>query len=99
MADMEKDMEQGEELIDIYTLTDEETGEEIDFELLAEADIDGEHYVALAPLDEEAEEYVILKAVGDGEELDLISIEDDDEFERVEEYFNDKLFSEIDYDN
>ena len=99
MADIEKDMEQGEELIDIYTLTDEETGEEIDFELLDEADIDGEHYVALAPLDEDAEEYVILKAVGEGDELDLISIEDDDEFERVEEYFNDKLFSEIDYDN
>ena len=99
MADIEKNLDEAEELIDIYTLTDEETGEEIDFELLDEADIDGQHYVALAPLDEDAEEYVILKAIGEGDELDLISIEDDDEFERVEEYFNDKLFSEIDYDN
>ena len=99
MADMEKDMqENGEELVDIYTLTDDETGEELDFELLAEATIDGQRYFALAPLDEEAEEYVILKVTEDGDEPILESIDDDDEFERVEEYFNDLLFNDIDYD-
>ena len=99
MADMDKNAEQNEELVDVYTLTDDETGEEHDFELLAEAELDGALYYALAPLDEEAEEYVILKVLVGGDEPILESIEDDDEFERVEEYFNDLLFNEIDYDN
>ena len=100
MADMEKDLQQeSEELVDVFTLTDDETGEEQDFELLAEATLDGCRYFALAPLDEEAEEYVILKVTEEGEEPILESIDDDDEFERVEEYFNDLLFSDLDYDN
>ena len=35
----------------------------------------------------------------DGEDLILESIEDDDEFDKVEEYFNDLFFSEVDYDD
>ena len=96
---MEKDIQQeSEELVDVFTLTDDETGEEQDFELLAEATIEGCRYYALAPIDEEAEEYVILKVTEEGDEPILESIDDDDEFERVEEYFNDLLFSDIDYD-
>jgi len=98
MADIDKDIEQNEELVDVYTLTDDETGESQDFELLAEATLEGARYFALAPIDEESEEYVILKVTEDGDEPVLESIEDDDEFERVEEYFNDLLFNEIDYD-
>ena len=99
MADMEKDIQnESEDLVDVFTLTDDETGEEQDFELLAEATIEGCRYYALAPIDEEAEEYVILKVTEEGDEPILESIDDDDEFERVEEYFNDLLFSDIDYD-
>lgn len=84
----------------IFTLTDEETGEECDFELLASATIDEKLYYALIPADEEeCEEYVILSVTEDGEDLVLTSIDDDDEFEKVEEYFNDLFFSEVDYDN
>ena len=83
----------------VFTLTDEETGEEQDFELLAEATIEGCRYFALAPLVEDSEEYVILKVTEEGDEPILESIDDDDEFERVEEYFNDLLFNEVDYDN
>ncbi len=84
----------------IFTLTDEETGEEIDFELLASATIDDKLYYALIPAnEEEPEEYVILNVNEDGEDLVLTSIDDDDEFEKVEEYFNDLFFSEVDYDN
>lgn len=82
----------------IFTLTDEETGEEKDFELLARGEIDGQLYFALAPADEESEEYVILKVFEDGEDIILESIEDDDEFEKAEDYFNDLFFNEIDYD-
>ena len=100
MTDMEKDIQnESEELVEVFTLTDDETGEEQEFELLAEATLDGSRYFALAPLVEDSEEYVILKVTEEGEELVLESIDDDDEFERVEEYFNDLLFNEVDYDN
>jgi uncharacterized protein YrzB (UPF0473 family) len=101
MADIEKNIEENEEeMASVFTLTDEETGEEIDFELIARATIDDQLYFALTPAaDEEAEEYVILKVTEDGDDLILETIEDDDEFEKAEDYFNDLLFNEIDYDN
>ena len=94
----ENKMNEELEEVPVFTLTDEETGEEEDFELLAEAVIEDKKYYALAPLNEEAEEYVILRVTEDGEDIILESIEDDDEFEKVEEYFNDLLFGEADYD-
>ena len=103
MSDMEKNFGE-EELVDelgdiIYTLTDEDTGEEIDFQLIARATNDEVLYFALVPAnDDECEEYVILRVTEDGEDIILESIEDDDEFEKVEEYFNDLLFGEVDYD-
>ena len=43
-------------------------------------------------------EYTILKSVmEDGEEM-LVSIDDDDEFDDVADYFDDLFSSEIDYD-
>ena len=91
-----EELEEG--MVPVYTLTDDE-GNEQDFELLAEAEIEGKLYYALAPLDEESEEYVILSVTEDGDELFLETIEDDDEFEKAEDYFNDLFMSEIDYDN
>ena len=95
----ENKMNEELEEVPVFTLTDEETGEEEDFELLAEAVIEDKKYYALAPLNEEADEYVILRAseVEDNAVI-LESIDDDDEFERVEDYFNDLLFNEVDYD-
>ena len=100
MADMEKNLPNEEEMdeIPVFTLTDEETGEEKDFELLDRAEIDGKLYFALAPADEDSDEYVILSVHVDGDDIILESVDDDDEFEKVEEYFNDRFFSEIDYD-
>jgi hypothetical protein len=99
MADIEKELENEELESNIVTLTDEETGEEKDFELIARATIDEKLYFALIPADdEESEEYVILRATVDGEDVLFETIEDDDEFEKAEDYFNDLLFSEVDYD-
>ena len=99
MADIEKELENEELESNIVTLTDEETGEEKDFELIARATIDEKLYFALIPADdEESEEYVILRATVDGEDILFETIEDDDEFDKVEDYFNDLLFSEVDYD-
>ena len=102
MAEFEKNIteEEVEEQLEnnIVTLTDEETGEEADFELYARATIDGKDYFALVPCDENSDEYVILRATIDGEDMLFETIDDDDEFEKVEEYFNDLLFNEVDYD-
>lgn len=97
MADLEKETS-GEELDNIITLTDEETGEEKDFELYARCTIDDNLYFALVPVDDDGDEYVILRATVDGDDMVFETIEDDDEFEKVEDYFNDLLFNEVDYD-
>ena len=54
---------------DVYTLTDEETGEEMDYEVIGAADIDEQFYVALVPANEEVEEYIILRVEEDEETL------------------------------
>ncbi len=100
MAENEKNFDAQEEEVPVYTLTDEETGEEKDFELLAEGTIDGQLYFALVPADDEdSDEYVILRVTEDGDDLILESIESDEEFEKAEDYFNDLFFSEVDYDD
>ena len=99
-ADIEKNLPEEEEFdeVPVFTLTDEETGEEKDFELLARAELDDKLYFALVPANEESEEYVILRVEEDGDDLILETIDSDEEFEKVEDYFNDLFFNEIDYD-
>jgi len=92
--------EEMQQEIDVNTLTDEE-GNEKQFELIGEAEIDGKTYYALTELDDDynqvSEEYVILRLeVEDGEDV-LVSIDDDEEFDRVADFFDDQ-FSDIDYD-
>ena len=99
MTDFEKNPELGEELeVNVITLTDDETGEEQDFEIWARDVIDGQLYYALVPTDEESDKYVILKATEQDNEVFFETIDDDEEFYKVEEYFNDLLFGEVDYD-
>ena len=84
-----------------YTLTDED-GNELKFELIAKAEFKGTQYYAFVPAEEEQDnefcEYTILKSIiEDGEEM-LVSIDDDDEFDDVADYFDDLFSEEIDYD-
>ena len=85
---------------EIYTLTDEE-GNENQFELLGTIEVDGKSYVGLVPAGEEDAddgEYILLKVVvEDGEEM-LVTIDDDDEFDKVADAFEDEYMAEIDYD-
>ena len=93
MAD-EKNLNEEMMEVEIYTLTDDE-GNASDFELLAELTDGGRRYLALLPVEEDAEEYVILTAIpgeNEGEEL-LETIDDAAEFERVAAAF-DELFAE-----
>ena len=89
--------EEGEKIL----LTDED-GVESEFELIGSAELNGNQYFACVPTeggDPEYLEYVILKLVidEDGEEM-LVTIDDDDEFEDVADYFDDALADEIDLD-
>jgi uncharacterized protein YrzB (UPF0473 family) len=99
MTDIEKNVNEEEfDEVPVFTLTDEESGESQDFELLASATLDGSLYYALAPVDEESEEYVILSVEEDGDDIVLSSIDDDDEFDNVADVFDDMFSEEIDYD-
>lgn len=84
---------------EVFTLTDED-GNESDFELIGNMDVDGEKYVALVPVESTEDEYVILKVTEDenGDEV-LLTIEDDDEFDKVADAFEDEFMSEIDHDD
>ena len=83
----------------IVTLTDLEDGTEHEFEMIGEGDVNGQHYYALVPLDEESDEYYSFRGTEDENgEITFETIEDDAEFDNVEEYFNDVLFSDVDYD-
>ena len=87
---------------EIYTLTDEDDNE-LNFALLGTLEHEGAVYKALVPVDEdgneESEEYVILKCDvdDDGEEI-LVTIEDDEEFDKVADAFEDEFIAEFDYD-
>ena len=93
---------QNEEELNIITLTDED-GKEIDFEFIGEAEIDGTVYLAIAPVGEATDnegiiEYGLLKVIEeDGEEV-YVTIDDEDEFNKVADYFDDMFDSEEDYD-
>ena len=80
------------------TLIDED-GVETEFEVLGTLEDEGNTYVALAPCDSQENEFVVLKiVVGEDGEENLITIDDDDEFDAVADIFDDELFSDIDYD-
>lgn len=86
-----------------YTLIDED-GNELQFEVIGSAELEGTMYYAMIPADTQPTdegifEYVILKAEKDedGEDV-LVTVDDDDEFDNVADYFDDMLADETDYD-
>jgi uncharacterized protein YrzB (UPF0473 family) len=88
---------------EFFTLTDED-GNEIEFELIGTIDLEGVTYHAMIPADQETEEqgfyeYVILKTEidADGEEM-LVTLDDDAEFDKVADIFDDMFSEEIDLD-
>ena len=86
-----------------YTLTDED-GNELQFELIGSCELDGNEYFALVPVEEKDKkddvvEYVLLKKEKDenGEDI-LVTIDDDEEFDKIADIFEDELFNEVDLD-
>lgn len=92
--------EQEEANDNILTLVDEE-GNTLLFEAIGSYELDGKVYVALvtADTDEDEDQYLVLRQEEDENgETTFVTIDDDDEFDRVSDYFNDALFTEVDYD-
>ncbi len=86
----------------IFTLTDED-GNELEFEVIGQHEMNGERYVALVPAEDDDAasdeiEYVILKLTKDGDEEIFVTVDDDDEFDDIADYFDDLFSQEIDYD-
>lgn len=101
MADIEKNNNVPEEELEenLVTLIDEETGEELSFIVIDEATLDGKLYWALVPADvEEPEEYIILSVTQQGEDVIFETVDNEEEADKVEDFFNDRFFGEVDYD-
>ncbi|MBQ8349227.1 MAG: DUF1292 domain-containing protein [Ruminococcus sp.] len=77
---------------ELFELVDED-GNKKNFELIDAAELNGEQYYAMVPAIEDDDflnadcDLVILKAIEDNGEEILASIDDDDEFEEVSEFF------------
>ena len=92
----------GEEEVDIVTLTDEETGEELQFEVLADAEIGGNVYAALEPLFEcdIDGDYMVFQVVEEEDgTTNFYTIDDDETFDTVAEFFDDLFFNEVNLDD
>lgn len=87
----EKNNVMEEEMDDVLILVDEEN-QEHPFQMIDMVEVDGSQYAVLVPLEEgsDEDEAIILKIVVDenGEEV-LYDIEDDEEWEKVVDIWND----------
>ena len=85
---------------EFITLEDED-GKVIEFELIDEVEMNGVQYFAIveaADADKTFCEYGIVKVVVENGEEMLVTIDDDNEYNKVADYFDEHLASEIDYD-
>jgi len=75
-------------------LLNDENGVEIEFEVITKLDIEDKEYIIVTPKNEETEDALALRIDKDedGTEV-LVAVEDDEEFELVEEAYE-TLFAE-----
>ncbi|WP_341877416.1 DUF1292 domain-containing protein [Defluviitalea saccharophila] len=79
-------------------LTDDETGEEVEFEIIDAVEEDGERYILVVPVEEEGDEdeALILKDISENDDEAVYQlIDDEEELVRAAQYFID---ADNDYD-
>ena len=86
------------EVGNVYELTDDESGKASAYQVVGLGSIGGARYAAIVPYGQEVEEYVILRVEEEGEDLVLLAIEDDDEWETAAVYFDNEIFGTVDHD-
>lgn len=98
--DFKDDLENDGEEFEVLILIDDD-GQEHSFELIAELEIEGNSYVVVAPIDEDSDdeeeevEITILRATYDEEgNMYLEDIEDDEEWEKVADAWQELVESE-----
>ena len=83
---------------DRVTLTDEE-GVEREFDIIGTLEMDGNEYFALTAVDGAEDEYIVLKVVEENGEEVLVTIDDDEEFDKVADAFDNEMMEEVDFDD
>jgi len=98
MPDNSMELEYGAEIL---TLVDDE-GEEHEFELVDSEELEGTRYVALVPVFDDAQEQlddsgelIVLRIVEENDEEFLEAIEEEEEFDRISEFFMERLSDEF----
>lgn len=83
-----------EDLLQGYVVLTDDVGREEEYQVLRVLEMHGLHYVLLQPERSLEEEPLILRVDGDVEQdaASLVTIEDDDEWERVAEAFDEIMF-------
>ncbi len=89
---------------DLYTLVDED-GEEKTFEMLDVLEVDDERYFALTAYNEDPEaalnddgEVIILKSVYEGDEEIMVSIDNEEEYDKIGRMFMKRLEELYDFE-
>jgi uncharacterized protein YrzB (UPF0473 family) len=85
---------------EFVTLEDEE-GNVTEFELIDEVEMNGTRYfaiIAVEDLEKDFCDYGIIKLVEENGEQMFTTIDDDAEYDKVADYFDEHLASEVDYD-
>lgn len=83
----------------IIVLTDDE-GKETEFEFVDLIEMDDKEYVILLPMDdEESGEVVILKVETEGEEETYVSVDNEEEGNKVFELFKEKYKDEFEFED
>ena len=83
-----------------YITIEDDEGNEFELEHLSTLEFEGEEYMVFLPADMDEDDpdygFVILKVVEvDGEEQ-FVSVDDEDQLQRVYEYYMEKVFAEED---
>lgn len=93
-----KDQDEKIELMTLYL----DDGSELECEILAVFPAAGNDYIALLPTNPpegyESDEALIYRYVENGDDYELLSIEDDDEFEKAADAF-DELLDEMEFND
>ena len=90
-------MEDFDELDNKIVLNDED-GNEVEFEFLDVVGVDGNENVVLLPVEEaDKGEVVIFRIEGEGDDESYVSLEDEEEAEKVFQVFKEKTKDEFDF--
>ena len=83
-----------------YITIEDDDGNEFELEHLSTLEFEGEEYMVFLPADMDEDDpdygFVILKVVEEDGEEQFVSVDDEDQLQRVYEYYMEKVFADED---